>query len=585
MYCAQCGSTHLHLHSEVKHAVACSFNHTPPSISVPAMDHPVKRRRVAEPDRPADANDFFDDYDSDDELTLADLDAFDQRVRQAKLSKGKGKDDRRLLHRRQAVVTADLTVAVESTVTVAVEVNDDGQPTTTFSLPSVPSVPAFPSDLTVPSVPAFPTAALPTVPSVPLVPTTLVAATAANSNTQVIFASPPATPLPTAANNGTTVPSSITSSVSAFATFSAPRNGEMVYITITSLRTADQLIGTASVSSTGMSNLLIASNSSSASAMSTGFWSGNSSLIDMNSMTLSSPTLLTSVSSSSSSGLPTTATGGAGAAGSGSGQTGTSPNGAGSSGSGNNNGGSNNNGTPPAGLVAGAVTGSVGGAAILLLILVILVRWLRRRNAAIGGLPRDESSITGLRPGGGAGPGMSQRSILPAAAAGALARLSTMARPKSSPTLPPQAQGFQKISGRKMPSQFGSEFDQGPMAMDFAAAAVGRPQRNTADTSFSDRSFYRDSQGFYGGLGESPERPAGPLAGGFAGPSTRPPQTAPSPETMRPSPARTPTIHQSGFGQTPPTTSSTLTPRQAETSTLGRTHQDGSHSTRFTEDL
>lgn len=545
------------------------------------MGHSVKRRRVA------DKYDALDDLDSDDDLTLADLDASDQRAKQVKLKANNG---RRLLHRRQVVVTVDLTVAVADTVTVAVGVDSDGIPTTTVSLPSVPSVPAFPSDLTVPAVPAVPTESLPAVPSVPPLSSTLVAATATNSNTQAILASPPATPLPetTAATNGTSAPASITSSASPFATFSAPFNGETFYFTITARPAPNSLIAS-SIASTGMtSNMLIASNSS-AAALSTGFLGSNSSLFGATNTTMSS-TFATSILSGSlsSSGSPTTATGVAGGAGSGSGQTGSSPTGSGSSGSGSNNNGSNNNGAPPPGLVAGAVTGSVGGAAIILLILVILVRWLRRRNSA---LPRDESSVTGLRPDNGSGPGMSQRTILPAAAAGALARISTMARPKSSPTLPPSEQGFQKLTGRKMPSQFGSEFDHGPMAMDFATSAAGRPQRNTADTNLSDTSFYRESQSFFGGLGESPERPAGPLAG-FAGPSTQQPRTAPSPESMRPSPARTPVIHQGGpwsstSTQGPPTTAGTgtLNPRQADSSTLGRSLYDGSHSTRFTEEL
>ena len=174
---------------------------------------------------------------------------------------------------------------------------------------------------------------------------------------------------------------------------------------------------------------------------------------------------------------------------------------------------------------------------------------------------------------------MVQGSILPVAAVGALTRLSVMGgqhRLKSSPTLPPPERGFQKLSGRKMPSQFGSEMDQGPMSMDFAAAAAGRPQRDTQETSLSDVSFILDTQDFYGGQGGSPERPAGPLAGGFGGPLSAA-QTEPRPETMRPSPARTPVIQSAEWAITPPVT--------AGTSTLGRSFRDGSHSSRFTEQM
>jgi hypothetical protein len=181
---------------------------------------------------------------------------------------------------------------------------------------------------------------------------------------------------------------------------------------------------------------------------------------------------------------------------------------------------------------------------------------------------------------------MVQRSILPAAAAGALTRFSSMRgnlRPKSSPTLPAEDRGFKKLSGRKMPSHFVPEMDLGPMSMDFAATAAGRSQRDTHDTAISDTSLYRDSQGYYDGLGGTPERPAGPLAGGFVGPSSAV-QTEP---TMRPSPARTPIIQSTDWVITPPTTASTsiLTPLAAETGTLGRSLRDGSHSSRFTEQM
>jgi hypothetical protein len=221
------------------------------------------------------------------------------------------------------------------------------------------------------------------------------------------------------------------------------------------------------------------------------------------------------------------------------------------------------------------------------------VRWLRLRSSSpSNGLPRDES-LARLRPGTSStsqGPSMMQKSILPAAAVGALTRLSSMRgnlRSKSSPSLPPEDRGFQKLSGRKMPSQFGPEMDQGPMSMDFAAAERGsRPQRDTQDTALSDMSFYSDSQGYYGGLGVTPERPAGPLASRFVGPSSAV-QTEPNPETMRPSPARTPIIQSTDWAVTPPTTAGTsiLSTVATETGTLGRSLRDGSHSSRFTEQI
>jgi len=165
------------------------------------MGPPAKRRRLDEPEDPADFHDVFDDdYDSDDELTLADLDPNDRRLEQALLVGKDGVVDQRF-ERRQLDVTTDIA----STVTVAVELGVDGEPTTTVSLDTEPT--AFATDLT-DTIDVLSTA-VPTI-SVPALVTPDVSVTTAA-----------AVPITTAASN-ITIPST---SLTAFATISSPFNG------------------------------------------------------------------------------------------------------------------------------------------------------------------------------------------------------------------------------------------------------------------------------------------------------------------------------------------------------------------------
>jgi len=172
------------------------------------MGPPAKRRRLEEPEYSADSPDVFDDgYDSDDELTLDDLDSNDQRLKQALLAQ-KGEYVDRRLERRQL----DVTVDVASTVTIAVELGSDGEPTSTVSLDTVSTAIATAltesPDITV-------SAAAPTIPTPPLSTPDVVPTSQLASST---------TPLPdtTAASNVT----SLSSSVNAFSTYSVPFNGE-----------------------------------------------------------------------------------------------------------------------------------------------------------------------------------------------------------------------------------------------------------------------------------------------------------------------------------------------------------------------
>ena len=120
--------------------------------------------------------------------------------------------------------------------------------------------------------------------------------------------------------------------------------------------------------------------------------------------------------------------------------------------------------------------------------------------------------------------------------------------------------GFYRVSGRKLPSVLQTGGD---------GYGGGFPKDNTLSGS----SFYTDSHGFYGG-GGGPSMPPVPL-------SQR--ESAGGIPFMRPSPARTPTQEQSPFAFEAPI----LPPQPRRPDVLGRSHvsQDGSHTSRFTEEV
>lgn len=139
--------------------------------------------------------------------------------------------------------------------------------------------------------------------------------------------------------------------------------------------------------------------------------------------------------------------------------------------------------------------------------------------------------------------------------------------------------GFQRISGRKLPSAF----SEGMTSEQFAPRGEG---------TLSGSSFYQDERGVYGGPGFIPKD-----FGKETGEPTRS-GTVGSKERVMPSPARTPVIHhpdeapafgspRNGGGSTlsPPTTPNN--PEHTPRGTLGRSHpsHDGSRSSRFTENV
>lgn len=237
-------------------------------------------------------------------------------------------------------------------------------------------------------------------------------------------------------------------------------------------------------------------------------------------------------------------------------------------------GGSSGSSTPPASVLAGGIVGGVAGATILLLIIVLLFRWRRGKTAQRRTISPPISQA--ISPGGVPQAGnMTQRSsITPIVGAGLFSRL----RPASAQTATtadtaPSERGFQKISGRKLPSVLASGGDgygdaaaagpsTAPMAAGGAGAAGAAAAGNTRGSapgpsagpagskskgiapgqspfaglapalrpaspphSLSGSSFYRDSHGFYGGL--VPESTTQAETDTSSSPSTSPSYPAP----------------------------------------------------------
>lgn len=300
--------------------------------------------------------------------------------------------------------------------------------------------------------------------------------------------------------------------------------------------------------------------------------------------------------------------------------------------------------TPATRAVVGGVVGGLAGLSIIFLLLLLLIRW--RRNKARLRRPIFSPLPQHIPPGeAGQGSTMTERSsAVPLAAGGFFKRL----RPHSGQTAAttdtgPSERGFQNFGGRKLESVLSSRGDgygepgsssaAGPAAGFGSTHSVARGQGfghspgPSEPETLSGSSFYRDSQGFYGGKEADSEsgpssliiRPGSPArssptyphpsAGGLppeggAGVSRATGEIA----VMRPGPARTPVTNQPGFiplrnpprpprstpsprpprGTPPPRTGPIATsPVSRPPDELGRSHPsfDGSRGSRFTEEV
>jgi hypothetical protein len=229
-------------------------------------------------------------------------------------------------------------------------------------------------------------------------------------------------------------------------------------------------------------------------------------------------------------------------------------------------GGTSDAGTSPSTpAVVGGVVGGIAGIVFIVALLMVLVRWRKRMQSVLRlrDSPGTEPRATGGSSGDPSQPGVMTERSLPFAIPAALANLTGYKRVSQQPSTEASStagseRGFSRVSGRKLPSVFqhgGDGYGGGYEA---------------GHESLSGSSFYRDSRGFYGGPGS----PTSPRAGRDSGiPITRP------------SPARTPVISEGAFGPPSPAPPPIAPPRRPDA--LGRSHpsRDGSHGSRFTEEV
>lgn len=471
-------------------------------------------------------------------------------IREMKGRKVMGKKHR-LLHRRQASESSYPT-----TVNVVATVNQNGSAIAVQTVPFLPTVPAvspFPSDLTVPAVPQATSVALPSVPAYPFTSTTTTTASgesvqAMGATSQIVLSSPLSTPLP------------IASSV-------APREHNSTIITTSFPTTVntDHFSSAIGRNSTISSKTLSFTGSPLNRNSTTVSASRHSSSVRVTSST--SQTSSSEASSSVTNSASSAATAGVGGFGIPGGTAAASTTPTAATGNGANHPSNNNSISTPQ--VVGSVIGSLAGLTVLLVLALLILRRYKRKQRALQGL--SETGTADTRPIAGAGQQMAQRSsFMPAAAASFFSRFSGSSRGAVDPggTLG-QERGFQKISGRKLPSAFSEGMTSDSVPFDRA--------------TLSGSSFYRDSQGFYGGPGVAATETA----------AGRSHHAGVEKEKLMPSPARTPVVHHpeeypplrdpvvpSGAPQSPPQ------PTQFEPrGTLGRSHpsHDDSRGSKFTE--
>lgn len=239
------------------------------------------------------------------------------------------------------------------------------------------------------------------------------------------------------------------------------------------------------------------------------------------------------------------------------------------------------------------MVGGVAGLAAILFLLMFVLRWKKKNGGmlSLGSVP--PSAVAGGGSSGGAGGNggsdpasqargfsnqasgsMTERRSLAMAVPAALASLSKTKRSSQNTATNTissagSERGFYRVSGKKLPSvlQHGGDGYAEPNPNTLSGSSFypsGVPPLPNSNT-LSGTSFYRDSQGFYGG------QPSPPL---------EPPNRDSGVPVMRPSPARTPVTEHGPFAEPP-----VATPPRPDV--LGRSHpsQDGSHPSRFTEEV
>ncbi|GAD96694.1 predicted protein [Paecilomyces variotii No. 5] len=302
-----------------------------------------------------------------------------------------------------------------------------------------------------------------------------------------------------------------------------------------------------------------------------------------------------STNGSSTSAATTGAGGGVGGSASGSGNDGQSSSGDGSNsqGSGSGSGGVS---TPR---VVGGVVGGVAGAFFLLALALLVLRWRKKyAQKTRGVLPSDDGTSGAARSGSGPPNAeiMSQRSsVTPLAAAAASAgffnRWRHSAQTVSTQDTTPSERGFQKISGRKIPSVLrtggdgygsGGEEEIVPGAAASSTDLFPRPGHLPTAPTIVETTAEGDEHSVQSDQYEPP----------LTATTTRASDMERDGVFIRPSPARSPmasSVNLPASGQSTPTTQqairATSIPRRPDL--IGRSHPswDGSRGSRFTESI
>lgn len=259
--------------------------------------------------------------------------------------------------------------------------------------------------------------------------------------------------------------------------------------------------------------------------------------------------------------------------------------GAGSTDAASSSNGSSNDTAPP-GTIAGGVVGGAAGLAVIVLVALVLLKWYKRRST-IGHLALPASSATSPTTDDPSSrhPGMAERAGLRPLVGAVPAFLRHQNREQEASA--GGERGFSKVSGRKLPSAFSA----GMTSNDVRDRPPGMPLSNPSpEPNLNNTSFYRDSNGFYGGGADgSPfelaDSPTPPAEGGN------------EQIMLSPGPQRTPTIRQGGPYLITPSSSHPNTPvypRDAGTSPTFRTPPSrgdtispfaDNRSSRFTEEV
>lgn len=245
--------------------------------------------------------------------------------------------------------------------------------------------------------------------------------------------------------------------------------------------------------------------------------------------------------------------------------------------------------TAPAGTIAGGVVGGAAGLVLVgLIILLFLRRYKKRVQLGHQALP---ANTAGPLAGSDAGtsssgpPGMAERAGLMPFAGAVPALFRHQNRQNGAET---GERGFQRVSGRKLPSAFSEGMAGPPQPPTSPPPTMPLVSPEEREGNVSGLSFYRDSAGFYGGDGSSPS--PNPFSDTNL-PATVARNEAAEQLIMSPGPQRRPTIHAAKSNVQAPSVATSGTPSwtPSHTATFARSDTpaslDSGRNSRFTEEV